>query len=423
MAFPKPFLHRTIRKFASRAWKPLVFPSTGFARIRPEQRVDEETIPQYVASDYYPVRVGDVFQDRYQVVGKLGYGTTSTVWLARDLSACRHVALKVFLHSEAMWNKVDAELNIYKRVARAPDDCIGRFFIRPLLDNFNIDGPMGRHQCLVHQPLWKSVHDLRHCNPVRRLPEVMMANLLLRIFLALDFLHTECHVAHTDIKEHNMLIGADSSIFHSFEEEELAQPCPRKEVDGRTIYEYRELNNFPKEYGQPALCDLGSAVALDDGVEHREDIQPNIYRAPEVILGVPWSYSVDVWNVGCVIWDAFEGESLFSGRDPEHKKYRGRAHLAEMMALLGPPPASLLARANHRAKFFDEAGNFHAGIPLPESKPLEQRETTLAGDGKTEDRELFLRFMRKMLQWEPEKRSSARELVEDEWIVKNTMDE
>lgn len=60
---------------------------------------------------------------------------------------------------------------------------------------------------------------------------------------------------------------------------------------------------------------------------------------------------------------------------------------------------------------------------MPESKPLEQRETTLAGDDKTEDRELFLRFMRKMLQWEPEKRSSARELVEDEWIVKNTMDE
>lgn len=85
MAFSKPFLHRSIRTFASRAWKPLVFPSTGFARIPPEQRVDEETIPRYVASDYYPVRVGDVFQDRYQVVGKLGYGTTSTVWLVRDL--------------------------------------------------------------------------------------------------------------------------------------------------------------------------------------------------------------------------------------------------------------------------------------------------------------------------------------------------
>jgi serine/threonine protein kinase len=36
--------------------------------------------------------------------------------------------------------------------------------------------------------------------------------------------------------------------------------------------------------------------------------------------------------------------------------------------------------------------------------------------GDSKDRELFLRFMRKMLQWEPEKRSSARELLQDEWL-------
>jgi hypothetical protein len=47
------------------------------------------------------------------------------------------------------------------------------------------------------------------------------------------------------------------------------------------------------------LCDFGSAVS--GGVEHVEDIQPNIYRAPEVILQVPWTYSVDIWNVGCMV--------------------------------------------------------------------------------------------------------------------------
>lgn len=48
--------------------------------------------------------------------------------------------------------------------------------------------------------------------------------------------------------------------------------------------------------------------------------------------------------------------------------------------------------------------------------PLEERETTLEGE---EEREAFLRFMRKMLQWEPGKRSSAKELAEDEWIHKH----
>lgn len=56
---------------------------------------------------------------------------------------------------------------------------------------------------------------------------------------------------------------------------------------------------MPKKWGAPVLCDFGSAVPGD--VEHSEDIQPNIYRAPEVILGAPWSYSADIWNVGCMV--------------------------------------------------------------------------------------------------------------------------
>lgn len=43
------------------------------------------------------------------------------------------------------------------------------------------------------------------------------------------------------------------------------------------------------------------AVPLDDGLEHREDIQPDVYRSPEVILDIPWTYSVDIWNVGCMV--------------------------------------------------------------------------------------------------------------------------
>lgn len=68
-----------------RTWKPLNFTNPNFVRLAANQRIEEETIPKYIASRYYPVRIGDVFRDRYQVVGKLGFGTSSTVWLARDL--------------------------------------------------------------------------------------------------------------------------------------------------------------------------------------------------------------------------------------------------------------------------------------------------------------------------------------------------
>ena len=50
---------------------------------------------------------------------------------------------------------------------------------------------------------------------------------------------------------------------------------------------------------------------------------------------------------------------------------------------------------------------------MQEHTPLEVRENSSL---KGEEREKFLRLARKMLQWEPERRSSAKELEEDEWL-------
>lgn len=65
--------------------QPLRFPSSGFKVIASSISVEEESIPNYKAQRYYPVRIGEVFNKRYQVTGKLGYGSSSTVWLCRDL--------------------------------------------------------------------------------------------------------------------------------------------------------------------------------------------------------------------------------------------------------------------------------------------------------------------------------------------------
>ncbi|KAG6062017.1 hypothetical protein E4U32_002699 [Claviceps aff. humidiphila group G2b] len=404
---------RWLKTLSGRAWKPLAFPSNGFYVMPADEKFEEETIPGYKSSDYYPVRIGEVFRDRYQAVGKLGFGRTSTVWLARDLSECRHVTLKVLNESKTIHESLENELNVLKRIENSPIDHPGRGAVRSLLDTFEIDGPNGRHRCFVHTALWENLSLTRRRTGAERLSGLAFAQVLKRLFLALDLLHQECHIAHTDISETNIQFGTDEAVLSAFEQEELDNPCPRKEADGRTVYVSR-LMQAPKKLGAPVLCDFGSAMRLDDGIPRLEDIQPSTYRAPEVILEIPWTSSVDIWNVGCMIWDTFQGETLFTGHDPELNTYRGRAHLAEMIALLGPPPPSLLARANLRSKFFSDAGEFCAGIPIPEPRPLEQREMFLKG----EDKDCFLRFMRKMLQWEPEKRSSAKELAEDEWILK-----
>jgi hypothetical protein len=47
--------------------------------------VEEEQFDQFRAGLYYPVNIGDVYASKYQILGKLGFGSTSTVWLARNL--------------------------------------------------------------------------------------------------------------------------------------------------------------------------------------------------------------------------------------------------------------------------------------------------------------------------------------------------
>ena len=69
---------RLWRSLFRRPWKPLVFPNDGFARISANVKIEEETTPDYVASRYYPVRIGEILHAKYQVVGKLGFGVTST---------------------------------------------------------------------------------------------------------------------------------------------------------------------------------------------------------------------------------------------------------------------------------------------------------------------------------------------------------
>lgn len=115
----------------------------------------------------------------------------------RTCSALRHVALKLFISSESMGAQVDDEVNIYKRINTATRRHPGHGAVRSLLDSFDVAGPDGPHRCLVHPPLWESVQTFLHRNPIRILPVPVLAFVLKQLFLALDFLHTECNLIHT----------------------------------------------------------------------------------------------------------------------------------------------------------------------------------------------------------------------------------
>lgn len=95
-----------------------------------------------------------------------------------------------------MRQQVDDELQMYQHIERFSRHP-GRKAVRALQDSFSIHGPEYEHQCLVHPPLFESVWEFLHRNPVQRLPGPIVAFTLHRLFLALDYLHTECRVIHT----------------------------------------------------------------------------------------------------------------------------------------------------------------------------------------------------------------------------------
>lgn len=64
---------------------PIRFPANGFEIVNASEVLEEERFENFKAGQYYPVNIGDIFSSKYQTVGKLGFGATSTVWLARDL--------------------------------------------------------------------------------------------------------------------------------------------------------------------------------------------------------------------------------------------------------------------------------------------------------------------------------------------------
>ena len=49
-----------------------------------DKLIDEEKLPEYEKTLYYPAAVGDTLHGRYLLVGKLEYGPASTIWLALD---------------------------------------------------------------------------------------------------------------------------------------------------------------------------------------------------------------------------------------------------------------------------------------------------------------------------------------------------
>ncbi len=116
-------------------------------QFQPSHLDDIEHIEGYRTGGFYPVHIGATFaKERYRVVHKLGCGGFSTVWLARDESLHRCVALEI-ITAEA--SDSCEELQILDCLRANLFDHPGQKHIASILDHFKVEGPNGTHTCLV----------------------------------------------------------------------------------------------------------------------------------------------------------------------------------------------------------------------------------------------------------------------------------
>ncbi|KAI0668299.1 kinase-like protein [Trametes maxima] len=261
---------------------------------------------------YYQIILGEQLDGgRYQVFSSLGKGMFANVVRARVLQGevgevGKEVAIKIVRCQESMYKAGLKEAQILNKIKQAdPED---KKHIVRLERTFEHRG----HLCLVFESLSMNLREV-----VKRFGKDVGLNIRAvrayahQLFLALSLLR-KSNIMHADIKPDNILVNEQKTLLK--------------------------------------LCDLGSA---SDASEN--DITPYLvsrfYRAPEIIMGHPYDPSIDVWSVGCTLYELYTGKILFPGRTNNHM-------LLLMMELKGRFNSKMIKRAKFGEQYFDELGAF-----------------------------------------------------------------
>ncbi|KAI1428423.1 kinase-like domain-containing protein [Xylaria sp. FL1777] len=284
--------------------------------------------------------------------------------------------------------------------------------------------PFGLLEIRKNQSTCGSEDSYRKLFSRAKLPIPVAKKVTKELLMALVFLHDSCQVIHTDIKPQNILIEtSEINEMFQYAPSEIFSPLYPSHDPPTDYYMKSEQFISGEEELEVAdvsirLTDFGTASWVDKHLT--EWIQPQMLRAPEVMLGAPWDHKVDIWNLGLIIWELVRGKLVFDGQAIAVSAYSSQAHLAQMKAILGTFPKTLLNRSESRHIFFEAdvtfmyLGHLISDIHFPPATLRELCDRLQYPMGQ--DLEDFLVFVESTLALEPRNRPDARELLSTRWL-------
>jgi serine/threonine protein kinase len=274
---------------------------------KPSERADNQG---YDNKDHdYILYVHDIISgprapNRYQVLDLLGKGTFGQVVKCLDLETNDYVAVKIVKNLPAFHSQGLVEVKLLQTLNAKYDSDI--FPMVRMLDNFIFRN----HLCLVFELLNVSLYELIRQNQFRGLSVQLVSIFTKQILTAMVALH-QSRIIHCDLKPENILLEDASSP--NLKVIDFGSAC----FDNQAVYTY---------------------------------IQSRFYRSPEVILGLPYKMSIDIWSLGCIVFELFVGLPLFPGLS-QHRM------LMRFIKFLGMPPYRMLIDAKDTSKFFNRTGH------------------------------------------------------------------
>ena len=159
------------------------------------------------------------------------------------------------------------------------------------------------------------------------------------------------------------------------------------------------------------ICDIGNACWFNN--HFSTIIQTRQYRSPEVILGINYNESSDIWSLACIIFELVTGDFLFN---PTSSEYfcKNDSHLAKFMEVCGKMPKNFVERGAYWKKYFTKDGKLKR---MGDIKHIILKNLLVQKYHIKENEALALsNFLMPMLEYLPEKRISARELLKHPWL-------